>query len=62
MNLTTKTAQRLKICVEANDEVSIAIIINFKNELKEIIKLPLIKEHIEILIEEIESVENAKTM
>ncbi|MEK6882921.1 MAG: hypothetical protein AABY22_25075 [Nanoarchaeota archaeon] len=40
-------------------ESNMRYIISFKNELKEIIKLPLIKEHIELLIQEIESVETA---
>ena len=67
--LTTKTAQELKRLKNylgntssysigwqvAKQEYDMAI--SVKNELKEIIKLPMVKEHIELLIEEIESVE-----
>ncbi len=70
MELTTRTAQRLKelkVYIESdkysdnsNNEFNAEIqgIIDFKNELKEMIKLPMVKEHIELLIEEIEQVEN----
>lgn len=60
MELTTKIAKELKIWkdnLNFNNKLRIDVIINFKNELKEIIKLPLAKEHIELLIQEIESVE-----
>lgn len=42
---------------EANKIWKVCQIISFKNELKEIIQLPLVKEHIELFIQEIESVE-----
>ena len=72
MQLTTKTANRLKLLIKHNVnndyDKNISEIINFKNELKELIKIKdknrPFKEVVEMrlrlntLIQEIESVEN----